>query len=149
MSDGLSCNTRLCLLHCCHFCKSYGFDCSMDFPPFSLNLVATACKKGRISVWDFEEVSEHTSFEGIHQYQINSLKFVPGRDSMSLLTACCVGHACLTDIETGMHSKIADLNPQVPAFALRLLATSPVPLPVQFYAVNVTLHIIDVLPLTI
>lgn len=90
-------------------------DCmySMDFPPRSLNLVTTACKSGRISVWDLEEVSEHTSFEGIHKIQINSLKFIPGRDSMSLLTACCFGHTCLTDIETGMHSKVVNLNPKV------------------------------------
>jgi WD40 repeat protein len=85
----------------------------MDFPPRSLNLVTSACKRGRISVWDFEEVAEHTSFEGVHKYQINSLKFIPGRDSMSLLTACCMGHTCLTDIETGMHSKVVDLNPEV------------------------------------
>lgn len=29
---------------------------AVDFPPHSLNLVASACKKGLISVWDFEEV---------------------------------------------------------------------------------------------
>jgi WD40 repeat protein len=113
---------QMCLLYKCN-CKLYGCDCSMEFPPRSLNLVTTACKKGRISVWDFEEVSEHTSFEGIHKYQINSLKFIPGRDSMSLLTACCLGHTCLTDIETGMHSKLVDLNPEVPT--LLLLATPP------------------------
>lgn len=60
------------------------------------------------------QVTEHTSFEGVHKYQINSLKFIPGRDSMSLLTACCLGHTCLTDIETGMHRKVVDLNPEVP-----------------------------------
>ena len=92
----------------------------MDFPPRSMNLVTSADKRGQISVWDFEDMQEHTSFEGIHDYQVNSLKFMPGRDSMSLLTACCLGRICLTDIETGMHSKLFDLNPEVcpcsPAF---------------------------------
>ena len=60
------------------------------------------------------QVTEHTSFQGVHKYQINSLKFMPARDSMSLLTACCLGHTCLTDIETGMHRKVVDLNPEVP-----------------------------------
>lgn len=78
-----------------------------------MNLVTSADKKGQISVWDFEDMEEHTSFEGIHDYQVNSLKFLPARDSMSLLTACCLGRTCLTDIETGMHSKLFDLNPKV------------------------------------
>lgn len=29
---------------------------AVDFPPQSLNLVCSACKKGLISVWDFDEV---------------------------------------------------------------------------------------------
>jgi DNA damage-binding protein 2 len=58
------------------------------------------------------QVTERTTFQGIHQYQINMIKFIPGRDSMSLLSACCLGHTCLTDIETGMHYTVANLNPQ-------------------------------------
>eukprot|EP00892_Ulva_mutabilis_P011938 jgi/Ulvmu1/9116/UM005_0211.1 len=85
---------------------------AIDFPPHSLNLVASSCKKGLISVWDFEEVSERLSFEGIHGYQINALRFVPGRTAMSLVSASCDGHACLSDVETGMHHSLVNLNPQ-------------------------------------
>lgn len=116
---------------------------AVDFPPASLNLACSACKKGLISVWDFDEVrspapptralhssqphthrlhacmltvapvqvSERLSFEGIHGYQINSLRFVPGRASMGLVSASCDGHVCLSDIETGMHHSLVNLNP--------------------------------------
>ena len=50
-------------------------------------------------------------FENVHEYQINALRFLPGRDGMSLLTASCDGNACLVDIETGCHQGLHNLNP--------------------------------------
>ena len=56
-------------------------------------------------------MTERLSFEGIHGYQINGMRFVPGRSAMALVSASCDGHVCLSDIETGMHHSLVDLNP--------------------------------------
>ena len=57
------------------------------------------------------QVTERTVFENVHEYQVNSMRFLPGRDGMSLLTASCDGLICVLDIETGCHHALCNLNP--------------------------------------
>lgn len=58
------------------------------------------------------QVNERTVFESVHEYQVNSMCFLPGRDGMSLLSVACDGFACVLDIETGNRHALANLNPE-------------------------------------
>jgi WD40 repeat protein len=57
------------------------------------------------------QVSEQAVYENVHEYQINDIKFLPGRDGMSLVSASCDGHVSVLDIESGSHYSLCDLNP--------------------------------------
>jgi WD40 repeat protein len=58
-----------------------------------------------------EQVHERTVYSNIHRALLNCIRFLPWLDSMSAATAASDGTVKLTDVETGAHRLLLDVNP--------------------------------------
>ncbi|KMZ60778.1 putative DNA damage-binding protein [Zostera marina] len=82
----------------------------LEFHPSKNGVLLSGDKKGQLGIWDYTKLCEKTIYESVHSCILNNIKFITKNDG-TIYTSSSDGSVSCTDLETGMSSRLMDLNP--------------------------------------